>query len=118
MEFPNDIASMFLFIKYAKNKKKLAELVHSSLGFSELENDTVSTLLNYVEDPQVLKIKKTWETKGGKIDMRSALGEIYEDGVAIGEKRGEERGITIGENVELQSGRNMESPVCWSYYRN
>ena len=48
MEFPNDIASMFLFIKYAKNKKKLAELVHSSLGFSELENDTVSTLLNYV----------------------------------------------------------------------
>ena len=107
MEFPNDIASMFLFIKYAKDKKKLAELVHSSLGFSELESDTVSTLLNYVEDPQVLKIKKTWETEGGKIDMRSALGEIYEDGVAIGEKRGitigEERGITIGKEYGISS---------------
>ncbi len=111
MEFPSDIASMFLFIKYAKDKKKLAELVHSSLGFSELESDTVSTLLNYVEDPQVLKIKKTWETEGGKIDMRSALGEIYEDGVAIGEKRGitigekrgEERGITIGKEYGISS---------------
>ena len=99
MEFPNDIASMFLFIKYAKDKKKLAELVHSSLGFSELESDTVSTLLNYVEDPQVLKIKKTWETVGGKIDMRSALCEIYEDGVAIGEKRG----ITIGKEYGISS---------------
>ena len=106
MEFPNDIASMFLFIKYAKDKKKLAELVHSSLGFSKLERDTVSTLLNYVEDPQVLKIKKTWET-GGKINMRSALSEIYEDGVAIGEKRGitigEKRGITIGKEYGISS---------------
>ena len=113
MEFPNDIASMFLFIKYAKDKKKLAELVHSSLGFSELESDTVSTLLNYVEDPKVLKIKKTWETEGGKINMKSALGEIYEDGVAIGEKRGitigekrgEKRGITIGEKRGITIGK-------------
>lgn len=104
MEFPNDIASMFLFIKYAKDKKKLAELVHSSLGFSELESDTVSTLLNYVEGSQVRKIKKTWETVGGKIDMRSALDEIYEDGVAIGEKRGEKRGITIGEKRGITIG--------------
>lgn len=50
-------------------------------------------------------------TNGGKIDMRSALGEIYEDGVAIGEKRGitigekrgEERGITIGKEYGISS---------------
>ena len=42
--------------------------------------------------------------KRGKIDMRSALGEIYEDGVAIGEKRGEERVITIGEKRGITSG--------------
>ena len=44
-------------------------------------------------------------TNGGKIDMRSALGEIYEDGVAIGEKRGEERGITIGEKRGITIGK-------------
>ena len=54
----------------------------------------VRTAPNYV-----LQIKKTWETKGGKIDMRSALGEIYEDGVAIGE----ERGITIGKEYGISS---------------
>ena len=40
--------------------------------------------------------------------MRSALGEIYEDGVAIGEKRGitigEKRGITIGEKRGEERG--------------
>lgn len=43
--------------------------------------------------------------------MRSALGEIYEDGVAIGEKRGitigekrgEERGIIIGKEYGISS---------------
>lgn len=41
--------------------------------------------------------------------MRSALGEIYEDGVAVGEKRGitigEKRGITIGEKREITIGK-------------
>ena len=40
--------------------------------------------------------------------MRSALDEIYEDGVAIGEKRGitigEKRGITIGEKRGEERG--------------
>ena len=45
--------------------------------------------------------------------MRSALGEIYEDGIAIGEKRGitigekrgEKRGITIGEKRGITIGK-------------
>ncbi len=71
----------------------------------------VRTAPNYV-----LQIKKTWETKGGKIDMRSALGEIYEDGVAIGEKRGEERGITIGEkrSPNRRETRNYNREGIWN----
>ena len=70
----------------------------------------VRTAPNYV-----LQIKKTWETKGGKIDMRSALGEIYEDGVAIGEKRGEERGITIGEKRGITIGEKRGITIGKDY---
>ena len=45
----------------------------------------------------MLEIKKAWETEGGKVNMRCAIDEIYEDGLAEGERRGladgEKRGI-------------------------
>ena len=36
----------------------------------------------------MLKMKKASETEKGGIDMRCAIDEIYEDGLAEGEKRG------------------------------
>ena len=36
--------------------------------------------------------------------MRCAIDEIYEDGIAEGEKRGEKRGITIGEKRGEERG--------------
>ena len=102
MEFPDDIACMFLSIKYAKNKKKLTELAKKLPQFMEMGKDTYETVWNYVGNQQMLEIKKVWETEGGKVNMRCAIDEIYEDGIAegekrgitIGEKRGEERGIS------------------------
>ena len=45
----------------------------------------------------MLKMKKASETEKGGIDMRYAIDEIYEDGLAEGERRGlaegEKRGI-------------------------
>lgn len=102
MEFPDDIACMFLSIKYAKDKKKLAELAKKLPQFMEMGKDTYETVWNYVGNQQMMEIKKAWETEGGKVNMRCAIDEIYEDGIAegekrgitIGEKRGEERGIS------------------------
>ena len=55
----------------------------------------------------MLEMKKAWETEGGKINMRCAIDEIYEDGIAEGEKRGitigEERGIAIGKEYGISS---------------
>ena len=70
--------------------------------FMEMGKDTYETVWNYVGNQQMLEIKKVWETEGGKVNMRCAIDEIYEDGIAegekrgitIGEKRGEERGIS------------------------
>ena len=45
----------------------------------------------------MLEIKKELETEKGGIDMRCAIDEIYEDGIAEGEARGEQRGIQLGE---------------------
>ena len=50
-----------------------------------MANDTI---WNYVGNKQMLKMKKASETEKGGIDMRCAIDEIYEDGLAEGEKRG------------------------------
>ena len=106
MEFPEDIACMFLAIKYAGNKEKLSELIRSFPHFQKLDEETYDTIWNYVGNKQMLKMKKTSE-KGG-IDMRCAIDEIYEDGIAEGERRGisigEERGISIGERRGEERG--------------
>ena len=85
MEFPDDIACMFLTIKYAKNKEKLTELVQKYPQFQKMEKETYDTLWSYVGNQQMLEIKNTLEEGG--VDMRCAIDEIYEDGIAEGEER-------------------------------
>lgn len=111
MEFPEEIACMFLTIKYAKDKKKLTELAKNLSWFAEADKDTSAVMWNWIENKKMLKKIKVFETEGGKINMRCAIDEIYEDGIAegekrgitIGEKRGEERGIIIGKEYGISS---------------
>ena len=88
MEFPENIACMFLAIKHAGNKEKLSELTKKLPHFQQLDEETYDTIWNYVGNKQMLKMKKASETEKGGIDMRCAIDEIYEDGLAEGEKRG------------------------------
>ena len=63
----------------------------------QLDEETYDTIWNYVGNKQMLKMKKASEAEKGGIDMRCAIDEIYEDGLAEGERRGlaegEKRGI-------------------------
>ena len=97
MEFPENIACMFLAIKHAGNKEKLSELTKKLPHFQQLDEETYDTIWNYIGNKQMLKMKKASETEKGGIDMRCAIDEIYEDGLAEGERRGlaegEKRGI-------------------------
>ena len=88
MEFPDDIACMFLAIKHAKDKRKMAELVEQLPHFRKLEEETYDTIWNYVGNQRMLELKKVWENEGGKINMRCAIDEIYEDGIAVGKEYG------------------------------
>ena len=94
MEFPEEIACMFLTIKHAKDKKKLAELAKKLPWFAKPDEDTYTVMWNWLDNKQMLKKGEAWKIEGGKINMRCAIDEIYEDGIAEGEKRGEERGIS------------------------
>lgn len=61
---------------------------HGNGLFQQLDEDTYDTIWNYVGNKQMLKMKKASETEKGGIDMRCAIDDIYEDGLAEGEKRG------------------------------
>lgn len=95
LEFPQKTASLFLSIKYARNKEKLSELVKKFSWFRGMDEETYDTVWNYVGNKRMLEMKKINEQGG--VDMRCAIDEIYEDGIAEGEKRGLEIGEARGE---------------------
>ena len=103
LEFPDEIACMFLAIKHAGNRQKLSELINMFPFFHNLDEDTYDTIWNYVGNKKMLEIKKELETENGGIDMRCAIDEIYEDGIAEGERRGEQRGMQLGEARGISS---------------
>lgn len=63
--------------------------------FRKMDEETYDTVWNYVGNKRMLEMKKINEQGG--VDMRCAIDEIYEDGIAEGEKRGLEIGEARGE---------------------
>ena len=87
--------------------------------FQKLDEETYDTIWNYVGNKQMLKMKKASETEKGGIDMRCAIDEIYEDGLAEGEKRGiagmldllKELGCSANDDVKRED-------MCWVSAQN
>ena len=50
------------------------------------------------------RVRELKETEEGVYSMCQEMDEIYNEGMLIGEKRGEERGITIGEKRGITIG--------------
>ena len=50
------------------------------------------------------RVRELKETEEGVYSMCQEMDEIYNEGMLIGEKRGEERGITIGEERGIAIG--------------
>ena len=65
-----------------------------------MSEETCELLLTFMDDKE-MKIfegkNQYYNKEGGGYDMCTAFRQMREEGIQIGEKRGEERGIQIGE---------------------
>ncbi len=89
-EFPPDIRTMFLFLKYKDDPEKLRECMQKE----EVREDTYDTIAEAVGERRMKKYHPKGE--GGKIQMCRAIDLLIADGEKRGEKRGEQRGMERG----------------------
>lgn len=93
MEFPDDIACMFLLLKYRKDKKKLLEMMENVEGFRHMEEDAYETICDYTKDSGLSELKERVRKRGeGGTNMIEALQEIREDERKAGVEQGVEQG--------------------------
>ncbi len=97
-EFPPDIRTMFLFLKYKDDSEKLRECMLEE----EIREDTYDTIAEAVGERRMKKYRPKEE--GGKIQMCRAIDLLIADGEKRGEQRGMERGYKRGEKHGLKRG--------------
>lgn len=99
--FKTDLQFVFGFLKYAEDKKRLAEYVEEHKeAFSDLNEKAYDMISCMSKSAELKMIKQKYqEEKGGNVDMCQAITEMIADGERRGEMRGENRGETRFANL-------------------
>ena len=87
--FPPDIRFMLMFIKYTKDKKVLAD-IRQLCGQETIAEDTFDALADYMNEPELWKMKEKAGTEKGRINMCEGLRELMADSKAEGREEGRE----------------------------
>ncbi len=95
-EFPDEISSMFLFLKYQENKEKLLELAETEPGFRNMSRDLYETLSVCTNEQELQKIQARHMNAEGEVNMCRAIRELVADGRAEGRIEGKAEGRAEG----------------------
>lgn len=98
--FRTDLKQIFYFLKYAKDKVKLKELVNSDSAYQELEEDAYDMIAACTRAEELTAVKK-YCGKDGKIDMCQAIKEMLADERQLGMEAGMEKGREEGREQTL-----------------
>ena len=110
LKFRTGFGQVLQYIKYSRNKEKLYQIIHESDRFREMDEDSAN-LLNAVTGSGL-----KWESKGGKVDMCTAIEEMrresMEQGMEKGIAEGREKAIvTAVRNVMKNMGMTAEQAM-------
>ena len=91
LEFPKDIATMFLTIKYRDNLQNLKEVLKTIPEIENIEEDTYDVMWNFL-DKRMLELKENVQNEDGGINMCGAVDQMIAEGMERGMEQGIERG--------------------------
>ena len=103
LEFPKDLASMFLTIKYQKQPDTLKTILHSIPEFHAVEKETFDAVWGFL-DKRILEYKVEAQNAEGEINMCVAIDMMLADE----RKQGHERGLSEGLERGRFEGRSLE----------
>ena len=102
--FRTDLKQIFSFLKYAKDKSKLKELISSDPAYQELDEEAYDMIAACTHAVRLIPIKKTYR-KDGKVDMCQALEEMLADEREEGREEGREETLLI--MIRKKINKNM-----------
>lgn len=92
--FQTDLKQIFQFLKYAKDKTKLKELVANDRTYQELAEEAYDMIAVCTHAEELIAVKKNYE-KGDKVDMCQAIKEMLEDERMLGLEEGKEQVLLL-----------------------
>ena len=95
LEFPKDIATMFLTIKYRENLEILKKVIQTIPEIENIEEDTYDVMWNFL-DKRMLPLKENLQNEQGGVNMCGAVDQMIAEGMERGLAEGMERGIIQG----------------------
>ena len=95
LEFPKDIATMFLTMKYRDNLPTLKKVLKTIPEIENIEEDTYDVMWNFL-DKRMLELKENIQNEDGGINMCGAVDQMIAEGMEIGMERGLAQGTERG----------------------
>ena len=83
LEFPKDIATMFLTIKYRENLPTLKKVLKTIPEIENIEEDTYDVMWNFL-DKRMLELKENVQNEDGGINMCGAVDQMIAEGMERG----------------------------------
>ena len=108
LEFPTDIACMFLSLKYQNDFEKLKQIYEENHSFQNVEIDTYDTIWEVLDKAggRMSAIKERAQNERGGINMCNVVDQMLETGRSEGIEIGKNEGRILG-SIETYQEMNV-----------
>lgn len=108
--FQTDLRQVFTFLKHAKNKRKLRQVIEENRqDWYNIDRETYELIAELTNSHKLLKyLESKDEREQGGIDMCNALEEIYNDGIEQGRDEGKMISLIIQTMKKQAKGKTVE----------
>ena len=86
--FKTDLRYVLEFLRNAKDKEKLKELVDNEPYYQSMDEDAYDVVVNYANVKKLVEVKDEYKDVEGRMNMCTAIREMMEDSKSEGRKEG------------------------------
>lgn len=102
--FKTDLRYVLDFLRYAKDKNKLKELVENEPYYKSMDEEAYDVVVNYANVKKLVEVKDEYKNMEGRMNMCTAIKEMMEDSKSEGRMEG--RMEMLERQVQAKLARN------------
>lgn len=86
--FKTDLRHVLDFLRYARDKNKLKELVENEPYYKSMDEEAYDVVVNYANVKKLVEVKDEYKNMEGRMNMCTAIKEMMEDSKSEGRMEG------------------------------